>query len=307
LVSHGTNGKILYAARNGASRDAFAITDAELDDLLDFHLLEQVGGRLRTAFPVVGSTETSALRAHLRDQVAPLAAVIEGPTRVMTAELERRKLSSGYALVFGYALDLLLWEPLNMAGAVPDTALTPERPWWNGAFWAIYPPRERSSGTNFLDCGEGITLVTVWSDETARGLRAFEDSPGVREALLGLTRPGTMLGSADATSTSEKWRLRRRDGQSALALVGTGDDLDDLAHQLAEPVADLLVSGKLDGARAMIPTPKRDVATVVVAHELIWELTDQLIERGACRLPPALGNLTARMFLLAENSNFDDQ
>jgi hypothetical protein len=75
--------------------------------------------------------------------------------------------------------------------------------------------------------------------------------------------------------------------------------LDDLAHQVAEPVAALLVGGATDTARNFVPTDNRAVATVVVAHELIWEVMEQLIARRACRLPPAKADVVGRMFLLA--------
>ena len=301
LVAEPGNGTALYAAREGSSREGLGITDAQLASLVEFQLLEwDEDDRLRTAFPVVGSVELTALRAHLRDLARPLVDAIEPPVRMIGAELDRRGLGvAGYALVFGYALDLVLWEPLTRAGAVPDTALTAERPWWNGAFWAIYPPREGSAGTNFLDCGNGITLVMVWSDETAAALRAFASIPGIREALRGLPQPRVDRKGADRSATGRRCRLRQPDGLPAPPIVGTGGALDDLAHQVAEPVAALLLGDATDTARNFVPTDNRAVATVVVAHELIWEVMEQLIARRACRLPPAKADVVGRMFLLA--------
>jgi hypothetical protein len=299
LIAEGGNGKVLYAARNGARRAQLAGTDAQLGSLLEFQLLEWDGDLLRASFPVVGSVEMIALRAHLRELARPLADTVESPARKIGVELDRQGLGvGGYALVFGYALDLLLWEPLKKAGALPDTALTPERPWWNGAFWAIYPPREGSSGTNFLDCGTGVTLVMVWSDETAAPLRAFAESPGVREAVDELTGVGATKEQA-GTAIGHQRRLRQKDGRPGLPIVGNGGLLDDLAHHVAEPVAALLASSGADAARDLVPTNKRTEATVIVAHELIWELTEQLITRRACRLPPAPEGLLGRMFLIA--------
>ena len=132
----------------------------------------------------------TALRAHLRELAIPLVDAIENPSRLIGAELDRMGLGqSDYALVFGYGLDLLLWEPLKSQHH-SATRLTPERPWWNGAFWAIYPPREGSSGTNFLDCGEGVTLVMVWSDETAKGLELRRHARGPRCVADSDARPG---------------------------------------------------------------------------------------------------------------------
>ena len=142
MVAEGGNGRVLYTARDGATHEQLGVSDEQLTTLLDFGLLEWHGDRLRTTFPVLGSSEMTALRAHLRELAIPLVDAIENPSRMIGAELDRTgHRQSDYALVFGYALDLLLWEPLKAARVVPATGLTPDHPWWNGAFWAIYPPR----------------------------------------------------------------------------------------------------------------------------------------------------------------------
>ena len=300
MVAEGRNGRILYAARGGATREQLGVTDEQLSTLLEFGLLDWHGDRLRTTFPVLGSSEMTALRAHLRELAIPLVDAIENPSRLIVVELDRIGLrQSDYALVFGYGLDLLLWEPLKDAGVVPATGLTPECPWWSGAFWAIYPPRAGSAGTNFLDCGEGVTLVMVWSDETAKALDAFAVTPGVRAGLRALARgrEGHVSASGSASADARS-RLRLPDGRPALPIVGIGGQLDELARRVAGPVAAVLAGDGADPARGFVPTDDRAVATVVVAHELTWELTDQLVARGVCRVPDE-EDLMSRMLLMA--------
>ncbi|MEV4181594.1 hypothetical protein AB0J28_09120 [Streptosporangium canum] len=293
VVADGNNGRALYAARHGAPRDQLDVSDAQLSRLLEFRLLERDGERVRTAFPVLGSPETAPLRATLRRLASPLVDAVEKPVHDIAAELRRRGLGhSLYAMVFGYALDLVLWRQLRAEEAVPDTALTAERPWWNGAFWAIHPPRAGSSGTNFYRFADDLTLVTVWSDETLSRLHTFAATPGTAEAL----RDHHVSSVTD--SEGHRWRLRLDDGRSAIPLVGVGDVLDELATAVATPVSAFLMSRASEEAYGYVPADDRAVATVVISHELIWEITEQLIARGACMPAPHGDDLTGLLFLL---------
>jgi hypothetical protein len=274
------------------------VSDARLAELLEFRLLERDGEKLRTAFPVLGVRETAPLRAALRRLATPLVDAVEKPTRDIAAELERRGIGHGlYAMVFGYALDLLLWQQLRAEGAVPDTALTAERPWWNGAFWAIHPPRAGSSGTNFYRLTEDLTLVAVWSNATLHRLHDLATTPGMAEAL----RDRHVTAVTD--SEGRRRRVRLDDGRSAIPLVGVGDVLDELAAAVAAPVSAFLLSRACQEARRYVSTDDRTVATVIISHELIWEVTERLIARGTCTRAPQDEDLTGLLFLLADRSS----
>ncbi|MEV4107721.1 hypothetical protein [Nonomuraea sp. NPDC049695] len=298
VVSDGNNGRILYAARHGALRSHLDISDAQLSQLLEFGLLERDGEKLRTAFPVLGVREMTPLRAALRRLATPLVDAVEKPTRDIAAELRHRGLRhSLYAMVFGYALDLLLWQQLRAEAAVPDTTLTAERPWWNGAFWAIHPPRAGSSGTNFYRLDEDLTLVAVWSEATLRRLDDLATTPGMAESLR--DRHTTVVTDPEG----HLWRVRLDDGRSAIPLVGVGDALDDLASALAAPVSAFLLSRACQEAHRYVSTDDRTVATVIISHELIWEITEQLIARGTCTRAPQGDDLTGLLLLLANRGS----
>ncbi|RSN11737.1 hypothetical protein DMB42_14330 [Nonomuraea sp. WAC 01424] len=298
VVSDGNNGRALYAARHGAARRDLDISDEQLAKLLEFRLVERDGERLRTAFPVLGPGEMGPLRAALRRLAIPLVDAVEKPVRELATELRRRGIGhSLYAMVFGYALDLLLWQRLRAEEAVPDTTLTAERPWWNGAFWAIHPPRADSSGTNFHRLTEDLTLVAVWSDATLRRLYDLAATPRIAEALR--DRHVSVVTDPEG----HHWRVRLDDGRSALPLVGVGDVLDELASAIAAPVSAFLLSRACQEAHRYITTGDRKVATVVISHELIWEITEQLIARGACTRAPQGEDLTGLLFLLAARSS----
>jgi hypothetical protein len=294
VVSDGDNGRALYAARHGVLRGDLDVSDAQLSQLLEFRLLERDGETLRTAFPLLGMREMVPLRAALRRLTAPLVDAVAKPAQDIAAELRRLGIGhSLYAMVFGYALDLLLWRQLRAEDAVPDTALTAERPWWNGAFWAIHPPRAGGSGTNFYRLDEGLTLVAVWSNTTLRDLHDLATTPRLAEAL----RDRRVTAITD--SQGHRRQVRLDDGRSAIPLVGTGGVLDELAAAVAAPVSAFLLSRACQEAHRYVPTDDRAVATVIISHELIWEITEQLIARGTCTRAPQGEDLTGLLFLLA--------
>jgi hypothetical protein len=305
VVAEGDNGRLLYEARAGVSlrdlrRAGIGCTAEQLDRLAAFGLLERTGDRVRTAFPVLGMAQTRAARERLSAPAARTADGLIASAGAVTAELRAQGLGgSAYAVVFGHALDGLLWHRLAARGGLPDTALTPQRPWWNGAFWAVHPARAGAAGTNFVRCG-GPTLTLVWTDATTRPLAALAAAPGVRAAVRDLVAGGS--GGHDGRVTDadgREWRLRRPDGRPALPVLGTGGPVDAHADRLAGAVADALAGPDASAARGAVPGGG-PAAAVVVAHEFIWEVAHRLTASGACPPPAALSGAAADPAALAQ-------
>jgi hypothetical protein len=290
VIAEGSNGRLLYAARDGVDRQGLRAagltpSDDQLATLVEFGLLRVLDGQFRTAFPVLDNADTMLLRQRLRPIGEALAARLTPQVRELGEELRRQGLAgSSYAVVFGHALDGLLWDHIAATGALPDTTLSADRPWWNGAFWAVYPPREDAAGTNFVDCG-AATLVMVWTGATLDRLDALAAAPGLRRAVLGLLSndPAAHTGEI-ADGTGRPWRLRLPDGRSAVPILGIDGRTDRIADRLAEQVATAVTGAEVRAATARVPGDEA-VATVIVAHELIWHITEALIASGAVALP----------------------
>jgi hypothetical protein len=153
------------------------------------------------------------------------------------------------------------------------------------------------SGTNFYRLAEDLTLVAVWSKATLHRLHDLATTPGMAQAL----RDRHVSAITDAQG--RRRRVRLDDGRSAIPLVGVGDVLDELAAAVAAPVSAFLLSRACQEAHGHVSTDDRAVATVIIAHELIWEITERLIARGACTRAPQGEDLTALLFLLADRSS----
>jgi hypothetical protein len=272
IVALDDNGALLYQARDGitlAELEARGIASSQsrLKLLQTYDLITIDGDRVTTAFPVVGPETLDALRPRIRRLAADLARQVSGEVRAITAELRRRgHTGHDYAVVFGHAVDGLLWDRLRAHGMVPSTELSVERPFWNGAFWAIYPPVAGGAGVNELP-GPAATLVMVWTDETNHALWEWARSEAARQML---TDPA---------------------GQNEIPVLATdeGDGLHRHSLNIADTIAQALRSDPQAVALLeAMPDAGPHERALIVAHELIWDLMEALTASGHLR--PLAGN-----------------
>jgi hypothetical protein len=314
LVALDTNGRLLHAARNGIARSALRaqgllLSDSQLILLRDLDLIAIEEDQVRTTFPVLDAGTMAGLRAELREEALRLAGTWSGELAAIHRLLADRNLRShAFAIVFGYVLDGMLWTLLRYRRAVPETALTIEQPYWRGAFWALWPPRVASAGTNELRT-EAARLVATWTPATAPALNALLADPVLAadvQAHGQRVRRGAaeiQMAQLQGSEPSRTWRVPaiRTGVDGPLAQAGGRIVLAVEASlaSLSGPGAALAAAGVAD--------PR--VATVILAHELIWEIADallaaQLLERPAVATAasPALAALGDLMFVAVDGS-----
>jgi hypothetical protein len=272
VVAMDDNGALLYHARQGITLgqlEARGITasQSQLALLQAYGLVTLDGDRVTTAFPVVGPEVLDALRPRIRQLAADLVPQISSAVDAISAELRRRgHAGHDYTVVFGHAVDGLLWDRLRAHGLAPTTELSIERPYWNGAFWAIYPPITVAAGVNERS-GTEATLVMVWTDTTSRALWDLARS----EAGQTLTGDPTAQTEIPVLAADESDALHRHSMSIA----------DTIARILrSDPQAQALLDA--------IPDANSHESTLILAHELIWEIMEALVAAGHLRPPPGM-------------------
>jgi hypothetical protein len=261
------NGKLLWLAREGASlralrQDGLQVTDSQILLLRTYGLLEQDGDRVRTAFPVLGPDIMIPLRARLRKIAGRVARELRPDVRIIAASLEAGGTADRlWTVVFGYALDGLFWDELRRRDALPDTTLDLDHPIWRGAFWAIYPERSGVPGTNEIALADSA-LVAVWTDRTVDRLNAALDSH-----------------KNDASAPAGELIINNR----------LGDPIHDAAARIATTTAAAILDSP-DGQQLVssIRGTTRQTALLILTHELIWDITDALVESGNLARPAVL-------------------
>ena len=306
------NGRLLHAARHGISRGALReqgllVADSQLVLLRDLGLATIDGEQVRTTFPILDPLTMTAVRAALRDEAARLVTSWDAELAAIHRLLSDRALRShAFALVFGYVLDGMLWTLLRYRRAVPDTTLTLEQPYWRGAFWALWPPRPASAGTNELRTASA-RLVMTWTPATAAAFDRIAADPALAADVLAhgkrVVRGAAEIQSAQlqGTTPADTWRV---------PAIRTGVDgpLAQAGGRIALAIEASLAS--VTGLEATLHAAGVDdpkVATVILAHELIWEIAELLVaehkvERPAVALDasPSHAALADLMFIAVD-------
>ncbi|MBN2360734.1 MAG: hypothetical protein JXR83_14870, partial [Deltaproteobacteria bacterium] len=146
IIRLDNNAEILWWCREPSSREQLRqaridYRDSQLQLLIDWGLIEERGGRLATAFPILQPGQTRALRAAMQRQAISIA----DQTREDVARLRARLRQAGrerntFTVLFSYVLDDLVWQRFAAAGALGPRELTLKHPLWDGVLWASYPP-----------------------------------------------------------------------------------------------------------------------------------------------------------------------
>lgn len=251
------NGRVLWLARNGAARAELPATGSQLALLEVFGLIARDRDRWRSTVPMV---EAAALRAEAAALAAPLLPDLADTIAAIGAELAREGLADhAPAVAFGHLLDGWFWDVLRGQGLLPPDTLTPEHPFWRGAFWAVWPPVPAAAGLNLM-WGAGASLAMVWTAETASALRALAADPATKAAL-------------EAAPAGDRAMLP----SGPAPVIRPGGALDRLAEaaatRLAAPFTDMM-----PGLLPLLPEGV-DPATarVIAGHELVWHLAARLL------------------------------
>ena len=288
VVRLDNNGEVLWAAVGGTTIDALSkgglvVAQSQLWLLDAYGLIDRDGEHLETTFPVLGPDAVSVVRNAA--EAAALEALAEATDKSVRIEdeLQGHGLQNhGFSVVFGHALDGVIWSLLSSRGGIPDVTLDIASPLWKGAFWALYPGRPGSAGTNEL-VGEGATLVMVWDDASSDALRVLSIHPETREGLVTVANetPRHVIGDV-----------------GPVPVVKEGDVLDGLSRELAVHVVEAVPTP--DACQALLGSAgvhsTVEEATVVVAHEVIWALADLLADSGVMPIPKGPG-VEGRLFV----------
>ena len=293
IVRMDNNGEILLACRAGETRGQLGRaridhSESQIQLLKDWRLLQEDAGVLRTQVPVLPPPETLALRARMRKHAAVIASHIRGDLRALTAQLKAvGRDRNTFAVLFSYVLDGLVWEQLNQRGLVKERKLSVEEPLWSGVFWASYPPRSFTCGTNSERRGNKELFIS-WSRSSRQLMKPFlADWRSVSRMFEQLSSGGrvTDTGLRRLFAPYELFDQQGRFTGPVLKEV-SGDPLYERSLAIAARVAED-VERRIDPARVSseLGLGNEQAALVIAYHELMWELLDNLERAGALRRP----------------------
>jgi hypothetical protein len=296
IVELDNNGQLLFGAVGGKTQaeieaDGIPISESQLVLLETFGLVERRDNYITTRILVLLPEAISAIRHAAATAARHAVAGVSEAAEDIVATLASRGLeSSAYAVVFGHALDGVLWDSLRQRGFLPEIELTVAEPFWKGALWAVYPGRAGASGTNELSIGHNH-LVMVWDDASAESLRDLASHPDSQTLLKSASRDTQRVSLASIF-----------DDEFEIPVISKQDEIQSKSVDLAEQVADVMPDG--EGCRVLLAdsgvVTSAEEAAVIVAHELIWEMAEMLEEADVVPFPVA-GDPSHRVFVRVDH------
>ena len=291
VVELDNNGEILAAAvrpvhLNDLAARGIPVTASQVRLLCDYGLLDMDNDLIRTAVPVLGPDVIGPIRERLGDITDRVVDRLAEPVGAVRDELAAAGHGdSAYAVTFGHALDGLLWTELEARGQLPPTELDLEHPYWRGVFWAVFPERASSAGTNLRRRGSS-TLVMLWTDDVIHAVQALDQEPGLDEFISAAATGDRIPTSTEFTRADRQ--LVDDTGRATVPVIEPEGPVQQHCEAIARLTADGLLDSALQPLTESLPGADRSQAVVVVAHELIWTVTDTVVAQGTVDLPPLL-------------------
>jgi hypothetical protein len=295
IVALGNNGEILYQARSGLTRAELkgrgvACSDRQLKVLEACGLVELQGDQVRTSIPVLGPADMLKLRGALKRQVRDQGPPVKAGIQELIDLLSRQGYADqAYAIVFSYLLDGKVWDRFKAQGLMPAMAITPEHPFWDGTFYAVYPVRAHAPGTNVTSKGAWSVAMT-WTKPVLDASDAVGFSGSLDPLVEALAAKGDLAASPAAGGMRAQGLL---DPNSRIAIPVIRERDDDPIYAKTQAIATLIAKDVLATLRAphfmdMVKTNDPGKALVITYHEYLWEILNYLDEEKVLQAPAIL-------------------
>jgi len=258
VVRMGNNGVILFALREGGTIEELhsagvAATQGQLSLLESWNLLRRRKAVYTTTMPLIDDSTLRAIHQFIDPLAVDFTRSHTAAIRNLTATIAAAGLrDQRYAVLFSYVFDGQTWRELDAKHTMPRTKPDFRHPFWNGAFWAVQAKRQ-VPGTDTATAN-GETTYRTWNGIAEKAVSAYPTHrlppPGFPD------KPGTPV--------------------------------HDQGKSLAMALAALIEKAAADkGFHALRPSG-RPVVTLILGHEIIWTVMDQIVRDGLVAKPTAL-------------------
>jgi hypothetical protein len=161
------NGEILLACRDTKTIDdlksqGIQFLPSQLELLVDWGLLEydRKNKAYRTTIHIYGPEQAAGLRRLVGGTVAHIRQDLQEELDLLKAHLKTQDSEkSMFAVLYAYVLHSYAMEQLSEE-IYHKPQLSPEKPFWNGYAWAVYPTNKFPTGVLRLPV-EGLTIYRV--------------------------------------------------------------------------------------------------------------------------------------------------
>lgn len=267
VIAQNNNKEILGACRSPKNlgqlqKLGINVTKDQIKMLEETKLLKEENGIFKTTFPILSKDEMSALREEALKIAVKTAENIQPELEEFLKGTKKTEVSP-YLLFFSYILDGLVWECFKKENKITDMVIN-NRVGWIGVLWGSFLPRQFFLGTNEYPLKDGV-IKFIWNNEILQKVKEVIFPEEIGKYITSLTVSIINQKSKDSIYKSS---LR-------------------LSEKIAEEVL-----GNLNLAQLMerYKFSSEKETLVIVYHELMWSLLEELERQGLLNKPEIISN-----------------
>ena len=290
VIKIDNNWEILLACLSEKTKNelrsmGITFTESQLHLLQLMRFLDINNEKLKTKMPILGSAQTLALRKKVRDLVIEITPLLMSGIEDFKTELKTiKREESTYPILFSYVLDGLPWKIFYEDELLSHSSQ--EEPIWYGLFWAAYPPRRYSSGTNSYDGRYASVRVTTGVDVRRELWEGFSFS-NLKLIRDNFTEHGKLI-NKKLIKELEPYEIVDSSGNLSVPIIreDTDDKLFVICESVAKKVVELfLLNVNLEELVKEFGFNVESEALIVCYHEFMWELLEYLEEKDIVKKP----------------------
>jgi hypothetical protein len=291
------NSDLVLACKNGKTRKqlqemGISVNDSQLRLLQIFRVITLKDGLIKTAYPILGPSETRRIWTKSKIIAKNLATLIHSDVKEMVAFLKSWKRDkTAYTILFALTLDGMIWQNFREAGLTHPKKITAEQPFWSGEIWSYYPQRSFSCGTNTFVRGDYVVVLN-WN-KTANHLLSpfYRVFLKIDKKKLGAALSAGVFRDPQLKKTFATYGICDQTGRILLPVIK--EDPKNKLYQISSRICKKMTR-QLTSAKIMEQFTKtfrfRDIqqAMVIVYHEIMWDLMDEMEKSLGIKKPLAM-------------------
>lgn len=271
------NWEILYNLRTAHTQAELREMGVECSD--SQLLLLEVGGLIsktqekwKTTIPILDKEQTHSLRSSSKEIAESIYAKTKADFRSLTQTIREMGFkNNALSLVFSYLLDGRMWTKLVLFEDINNNTS------WSGCYWVLYEPRnDLACGTNGF--GEQDLILTYIDSDIAPG-NSMMDRCADEIAKFGKITDTQLI------SRLKLYGLVDNHGNVLFPII---KKQQDSFHRINEKLVNS-ISAELKNNCGSLTTrygiDNEKVAMVMLYHEVMWNLVDNLIQDKIISIP----------------------
>lgn len=301
VVRADNNWSILLACLGGKTREElramgvdFTESQVMLLSAMRFVEVKKETGpeKIVTTLPILGVNEKQALIQRVRAAAREVEPIIREDLSALVKTLKEAGFEDrAFSILFSAVVDGLVWFPLRAQGFVTEFALTPQRPLYDGVFWAYSPKRDFRCGTN-IAMGQDVFVVLNWSDGPQEKIQQAFNWPNLRLLHDDLVQHSLVVQEGLKRELAP-YGIFDENGRLTVPVIEMKADapLFQLCQSIAVKIV-MSIGQKLnpEALKEEFGFSDKEQAFVVAYHEWMWEFMGYLEERGVLKKPLAFAD-----------------